>query len=269
MISIDALAVGFTHRSCGVRTVYPLALILSSTRELSCQIQDETESFFKVQEPKPLIRSKLIEIAQAIVYGEPEKRVMSRSGDEYVVALTDQWYIIYEEPEWKKLTEACLPNMNLYSDETRHGFEHTLSWLNQWACSHSFRFGTRFPWDEEFLVESLSDSTIYMAYYLVAHILQNGAFEINDDEVFIITQRAALNLAYQNFSKVPEKPTCLVELTGYDLIGLPLKSPLSFNEIIYSLPMLSILTSKGTGIVTSVPSDAPDDYMAMHGPTIL
>ena len=91
-----------------------------------------------------------------------------------------------------------------------------------------------------------------------------GAFEINDTDVFIITERAALNLAYQRFSKVPEKPTCLIQLTGNDLIGLPLKSPLAFNEIIYALPMLTILTDKGTGIVTSVPSDAPDDYMAMH-----
>ncbi|KAL0358626.1 UNVERIFIED_CONTAM: Leucine--tRNA ligase, cytoplasmic [Sesamum angustifolium] len=28
--------------------------------------------------------------------------------------------------------------------------------------------------------------------------------------------------------------------------------------------MLSVLTDKGTGIVTSVPSDSPDDYMALH-----
>ncbi|KAL0358627.1 UNVERIFIED_CONTAM: Leucine--tRNA ligase, cytoplasmic [Sesamum angustifolium] len=45
-----------------------------------------------------------------------------------------------------------------------------------------------------------------------------GAFEINDTDVFILTSRAALNLAYQNLSRVPEKPTCLVELTGQDLI---------------------------------------------------
>ncbi|KAM2669375.1 hypothetical protein EV2_020853 [Malus domestica] len=64
--------------------------------------------------------------------------------------------------------------MNLYHDETRHGFEHTLGWLNQWACSRSFGLGTRIPWDEEFLVESLSDSTIYMAYYTIAHFLHNG-----------------------------------------------------------------------------------------------
>ena len=47
-------------------------------------------------------------------------------------------------------------------------------WLNQWACSRSFGLGTRLPWDPQFLIESLSDSTIYMAYYTVAHILQGG-----------------------------------------------------------------------------------------------
>jgi leucyl-tRNA synthetase len=44
---------------------------------------------------------------------------------------------------------------------------HTLGWLQQWACSRSFGLGTRLPWDEQFLIESLSDSTIYMAYYTV------------------------------------------------------------------------------------------------------
>jgi hypothetical protein len=29
------------------------------------------------------------------------------------------------------------------------------------------------------------------------------------------------------------------------------------------LPLLTILTNKGTGIVTSVPSDSPDDYTAL------
>ncbi|XP_008788336.1 leucine--tRNA ligase, cytoplasmic [Phoenix dactylifera] len=128
----------------------------------------------KVQEAKPLIRNKLLETGHAVTYSEPEKKVMSRSGDECVVALTDQWYITYGETEWKQKAEESLAGMMLYSEEARHGFEHTLSWLNQWACSRSFGLGTRIPWDEQFLVESLSDSTLYMAYYTIAHILQNG-----------------------------------------------------------------------------------------------
>ncbi|XP_031487982.1 leucine--tRNA ligase, cytoplasmic [Nymphaea colorata] len=128
----------------------------------------------KVQEAKPLIRNILLKTGQAVMYSEPEKKVMSRSGDECVVALTDQWYITYGEDEWKAKAEECLAGMELYYDEARHGFEHTLSWLTQWACSRSFGLGTRLPWDEQFLVESLSDSTLYMAYYTISHLLQNG-----------------------------------------------------------------------------------------------
>lgn len=64
--------------------------------------------------------------------------------------------------------------MELYHEETKRGFEYTLGWLRQWACSRSFGLGTRLPWDPQYLIESLSDSTIYMAYYTVAHLLQNG-----------------------------------------------------------------------------------------------
>ena len=49
-----------------------------------------------------------------------------------------------------------------------------LGWLHQWACSRSFGLGSRVPWDPQYLIESLSDSTIYMAYYTLAHLLQQG-----------------------------------------------------------------------------------------------
>jgi leucyl-tRNA synthetase len=128
----------------------------------------------KVNEVKTVIKNEMIAAGDAILYSEPEKPVMSRSGDECVVALTDQWYVTYGEQDWREATEACLKRMELYDDNTRHQFEHTLGWLNQWACSRSFGLGTRLPWDPVYLVESLSDSTIYMAYYAVAHVLQHG-----------------------------------------------------------------------------------------------
>ena len=54
---------------------------------------------------KALIKKELIEEGSAILYSEPEKQVISRSGDECVVALTDQWYLTYGEDHWKELTE--------------------------------------------------------------------------------------------------------------------------------------------------------------------
>ncbi|CAO3587608.1 unnamed protein product [Absidia cylindrospora] len=129
----------------------------------------------KVQDAKNKIRDLLIDSNEAFVYNEPEGLVMSRSGDECVVALMDQWYLDYGEPEWRAQTEECLAGMETFTLETRHQFEHTLGWLNKWACARSFGLGTKLPWDKQFLVESLSDSTIYMAYYTVAHLLQQGS----------------------------------------------------------------------------------------------
>ncbi|CEI98029.1 Putative Leucyl-tRNA synthetase [Rhizopus microsporus] len=130
-------------------------------------------SGMKVQEAKSKIRDVLINSKEAFVYNEPEGLVMSRSGDECVVALLDQWYLDYGEEHWKAKTKKCLDQMNTYSNETRNQFEQVLDWLNKWACARSFGLGTKLPWDEQFLVESLSDSTIYMAYYTIAHLLHN------------------------------------------------------------------------------------------------
>lgn len=61
--------------------------------------------------------------------------------------------------------------MNTYSTETRNGFEGVLAWLNKWACARTYGLGTKLPWDHTFMVESLSNSTIYVCYYVIAHLL--------------------------------------------------------------------------------------------------
>ncbi|KAG6855427.1 hypothetical protein H0H87_003027 [Tephrocybe sp. NHM501043] len=67
--------------------------------------------------------------------------------------------------------------MNLYTTETRHHFEKTLAWLNKWACARTYGLGSKLPWDPHFLVESLSDSTIYMSYYTVAQLLHENSID--------------------------------------------------------------------------------------------
>jgi len=67
--------------------------------------------------------------------------------------------------------------MNTYTKETGKKFNASLDWLNQWACSRTYGLGTKLPWDTQFLIESLSDSTIYMSYYTVAHLLQGGVLD--------------------------------------------------------------------------------------------
>lgn len=51
----------------------------------------------KVSEAKNLVRKDLIDAGSALVYYEPSGHVVSRSGDECVVAYCDQWYINYAD----------------------------------------------------------------------------------------------------------------------------------------------------------------------------
>ena len=76
--------------------------------------------------------------------------------------------------------------------------------------------------------------------------------------------RAARNLAYQGFMKTEGNVDVVMELTGQDIMGLALSAPLAEHKTIYTLPMLTIKEDKGTGVVTSVPSDSPDDWAALR-----
>jgi leucyl-tRNA synthetase len=61
------------------------------------------------------------------------------------------------------------------------------------------------------------------------------------------------------------KVKCLIkEIKGKELLGTLIFAPNSVYENVYILPMLTISLLKGTGIVTSVPSDSPDDYAALQ-----
>lgn len=136
-----------------------------------------------VMQAKPKIRELLLSSGQARAYSEPEGKVMSRSGDECVVALCDQWYLEYGEPRWRAQVVKCLEKANVYADETANAFDAVLEWLKEWACSRQFGLGTKLPWDKNWLIESLSDSTIYMAFYTVAHILQGGPDNLDGKKI--------------------------------------------------------------------------------------
>jgi len=140
-----------------------------------------------VQDAKPLIREELMSAGLAVLYKEPEKMVMSRSGEECVVSLCDQWYIDYGEEEWRGLTQQAVDQLETFTDEVKKNFNSTLDWLKEHACSRTYGLGSKLPWDESWLIESLSDSTIYMAYYTVAHLLQGGTLKGTGPNALSIT----------------------------------------------------------------------------------
>ncbi|OLQ04161.1 Leucine--tRNA ligase, cytoplasmic [Symbiodinium microadriaticum] len=127
----------------------------------------------KVIDVKAKIKQDLIDEGAAVPYFEPEAKVVARSGDECVVALCDQWYLKYSDEEWtSRVRKHVSENFEMFSEPAMNALTHAVGWLGDWACSRTFGLGTKLPWDEQWLIESLSDSTVYMAYYTVAHLLE-------------------------------------------------------------------------------------------------
>lgn len=130
----------------------------------------------KVEVAKPKVKQDLIDSGDAIVYNEPESAVISRSGDSCIVSLEDQWYLDYGEENWKEQALECLAKMNTFHSETKNAFEGVFNWLKNWALSRTYGLGTKIPWDDKYLVESLSDSTLYQSFYTICHLLHSDFY---------------------------------------------------------------------------------------------
>ncbi|KAJ9436007.1 Leucine--tRNA ligase, partial [Diplonema papillatum] len=88
-----------------------------------------------------------------------------------------------------------------------------------------------------------------------------GVFERNN-ELVVCSERSARNMSFQDLFPAWGKPVKVQDVTGAELMGASLAAPRAPYKIIHLLPLLTIKMNKGTGIVTSVPADSPDDYAA-------
>jgi len=98
------------------------------------------------------------------------KPVYCRCGTEIVVkVLKDQWFINYGDKEWKAKTLELLGSMRIVPEIMREEFIKVIDWLHERAAARTRGLGTELPWAKGWIIESLSDSTIYMAFYTVIH----------------------------------------------------------------------------------------------------
>jgi leucyl-tRNA synthetase len=116
----------------------------------------------------------------------PEK-VVCRCGTRcYVKILENQWFLNYSNAEWKAKARQVIERAGVFPEEARQWFYSTIDWLNDWPCARRSGMGTKLPWDKEWIVETLSDSTIYMAYYTLSKFvnLEKLATESLTPQVF-------------------------------------------------------------------------------------
>ena len=138
-----------------------------------------------VEKFKDELKDEFIQTEFGDIFYQLTGKVVARSLGECVVKIVeDQWFLAYGDEKWTKTAHECLKDMKLYPEKTRSQFKHVLDWLHNWACTRELGLGTKLPWDEKWLIESLSDSTIYMAFYTIYYKIKKMDPELFDDNFF-------------------------------------------------------------------------------------
>lgn len=120
----------------------------------------------------------------AFTYYEPESEVISRSGDVCVCAIIDQWFLNYEDETIATMINQYINSTDFHAnDELKTMLTTASNWIKQWPCSRSNGLGTQLL-NSEFIIDSLSDSTIYMAFYTIAHKITQIPIDMLSTNVF-------------------------------------------------------------------------------------
>ncbi|MEK6963404.1 MAG: leucine--tRNA ligase [Nanoarchaeota archaeon] len=125
-----------------------------------------------VQEAQKYLKKKLVEKGEAVMFYETSRPAVCRCGTEVVVAvLKDQWFLDFNTPGWKDLARSCLEKMQLVPESSRKLYLDAFEWLDKRPAARKRGIGTPLPFSKDWIIESLSDSTIYMSFYTIKNLI--------------------------------------------------------------------------------------------------
>ncbi len=157
-----------------------------------------------VAEAKELVKTDLLEKGKADVFHDLSEEVLCRCGKQVLIKrIDDQWFIRYSDPELTEKSKQHVSQMKVFPKEYGEHLPAVLDWFSDRACARLGNWsGSKFPFDEKWTIEPISDSTLYPAYYIVAKFVNDGTLKVKDlteeffDYVF---------LGKEELSGVPEK----------------------------------------------------------------
>ncbi|MEM5814450.1 MAG: leucine--tRNA ligase, partial [Candidatus Aenigmatarchaeota archaeon] len=119
---------------------------------------------------KEKIREDLIKEGKADMMYDTSRKAVCRCGGNVIVSMIkDQWFLDFNSDGWKEKAFLCLKGMHIVPETYRKQFEDTFEWLDKRPCARGRGLGTQLPFEKGWVIESLSDSTIYMSLYPIIH----------------------------------------------------------------------------------------------------
>ncbi|MEM3059358.1 MAG: leucine--tRNA ligase, partial [Methanomassiliicoccales archaeon] len=141
-----------------------------------------------VQKAKELMRDEMISKGEAEIFYDLSEEVICRCGKPVVIKrVPDQWFIDYGNVELTENSKRHAKTMHILPPEYYSNIQNVLDWFHERACVRQGNWlGTRFPFDDKWIIEAISDSTLYPIYYLVSKYVNCGELKLEQltDEFF-------------------------------------------------------------------------------------
>ncbi|AAY79789.1 leucine--tRNA ligase [Sulfolobus acidocaldarius] len=120
-------------------------------------------------------RSSVVELLRNLgvhgnIYEIINGPVYCRCGAEVVVKVfDDQWFIDYSNSTWKSSVLKSLDKIEILPQDAKREISKIIFNMKPRPFTRSRGLGVRLPWDDRQIIDSLSDSTIYTVFYIVAN----------------------------------------------------------------------------------------------------
>lgn len=134
----------------------------------------------RVEEAKDLIKNMMIKSSEAEVFYDLSEEVVCRCGKPVVIKkVPDQWFIDYANGALTESTKRHCKSMHILPQEYYTNVQGVLDWFRERACVRQGNWlGTKFPYDPKWIIEAISDSTLYPIYYIVSLYHNSGQLKL-------------------------------------------------------------------------------------------
>jgi len=156
----------------------------------------------RVSEIKDTVKNDLISKGEASILREFSQQVICRCNARVVIKkIPDQWFIKYSDPDLTRESKEHAQTMIVYPIEYWEELPKILDWFGDRAVIRQGSWlGTEFPYKKGWIIEPISDSTLYPAYYIISKYVNDGRLEPTEmtdaffDYVFLGQGTAKTNL---------------------------------------------------------------------------
>ena len=130
-----------------------------------------------VERAKDDMREKMLSSGQAEMFYDLSEEVLCRCGNKVLIEkIPDQWFIDYANLALTERSKEHALTMKILPREYYDNIQNVLEWYRERACARLGNWlGTRFPFDQRWIVEAIADSTLYPVYYVVSKHANEGS----------------------------------------------------------------------------------------------